>query len=186
MSADESARLPIPLAGHEYELRALVMDDAEAIASEANDEQVSAQLRDLFPFPYSLEDAETWLGRTVPVEPAENLAIAERGGVLVGVIGLSLENDVLSGSAEIGYWLGRRSWGRGLASAAVQAFVPYAFSAHSLRRLQASVFGGNEASARVLAKAGFRREGCLRRAVVKRSRVADLWLYGLLRDERAG
>lgn len=80
--------------------------------------------------------------------------------VLVGeaVVGsCSLKNvDGDARQAEIGYWIGVPYWGRGYASAAVQLVTAFGFETLGLGRIVAEVLDGNEASARVLEKAGYR------------------------------
>jgi RimJ/RimL family protein N-acetyltransferase len=63
---------------------------------------------------------------------------------------------------EIGYYLGRRAWGRGLATELARALVDRAFNELELDRLVAVVRPENEASKRVLAKAGLNPEGVAR------------------------
>lgn len=60
-----------------------------------------------------------------------------------------------AGEQRIGYWLGRRFWGRGIASRALAEFV----STISARPLVAYVAKHNAASMRVLEKCGFERVG---------------------------
>jgi RimJ/RimL family protein N-acetyltransferase len=79
-------------------------------------------------------------------------AIEARGQGLIGVIGAHKKK----GAFEIGYWLGRPFWGRGLASEAVCAFTQ---EARSLGPLEAAHFVDNPASGRVLEKAGFAYTG---------------------------
>lgn len=77
-------------------------------------------------------------------------------------------------------------WGRGIATTAVRALGERAFAAHAeLRRLYALPFSSNPASARVLEKAGYHRDGTLRQSVIKDGRVLDQWVYAILRDEIA-
>ena len=97
-------------------------------------------------------------------------------------IGVNRGSDVFAHSAEIGYWLGAEHWGRGYATEALIAASDYAFSELDLLRLEAGVFSSNPASARVLEKAGYRREGNQRRAVNKGGVLLDRWLYAKLRD----
>lgn len=84
-------------------------------------------------------------------------------------------------SAELGYWLGRRYWGRGIMTAVIRAFAGAAMDAFDLHRLYATVYEGNPASERVLAKAGFSREGVQKSAVIKRGRLLDLIVYTILK-----
>jgi RimJ/RimL family protein N-acetyltransferase len=114
--------------------------------------------------------------------PEVDFAI-EAGGEAAGGIGLRLGQDVERFSAEIGYWLGEPFWGRGIATAALSATVKHAFAELGLIRIFAIPFAGNEASLRVLEKAGFLREGVLRRSAVKEGRVLDQLLYAVTREE---
>jgi ribosomal-protein-alanine N-acetyltransferase len=165
-------------------LRLFRRGDAAALVRHANDREVWRFLRDRFPHPYRPRDAEEWLKLVRNDDPPLNFAI-EEGGEAVGGIGLIPGTDVDRVSAEVGYWLGRAAWGRGLATRAVRSLMPWAFATFELQRLFATPFSFNPASARVLEKAGWRREGVLRNAVVKEGRVADLLVYAITRVEAA-
>lgn len=82
-----------------------------------------------------------------------------------------------------GYELDRPHWGKGLATEAVTTAVAYAHDELELHRLEATVTNGNFASARVLEKAGFQREGTQRTRILHRSERRDLWLFGRLRSD---
>jgi ribosomal-protein-alanine N-acetyltransferase len=71
--------------------------------------------------------------------------------------------------------------GPGFATAAVKAVTEYAFATFDLRRLQATVFEWNPASARVLEKAGYTFEGRQRGSIVKDGRIGDALMYARLR-----
>ncbi len=166
----------------EWRIRSYRPEDLERLLRYAGSREVSISLRDRFPHPYTQKDGKQWLRLVAEQRPELNFAIASEDG-LIGGIGLELRDDVETGSAEVGYWLGRPFWGRGIATAALGAFVPWAFSELDLVRLCAWVFESNPASARVLEKCAFRLEGRLRRAAVKEGRRMDMLIYGLLRDE---
>jgi ribosomal-protein-alanine N-acetyltransferase len=88
-------------------------------------------------------------------------------------------------SASLGYCYGEAAWGRGYATEAAQALLQWAFDALNLNRVQAEVDTRNGASARVLEKLGFAREGTLREDCMVNGEVSDSWVYGLLsRDWR--
>ena len=157
-------------------------DDKNAIAREANNRKVFANLRDVFPSPYTEADAEGWVAHATAEDPVRNFAI-EVDGEYAGGIGLRLQTDIDRISAELGYWLGERFWGRGIATAAVRGFVPWAFGAFELERIYATPFATNASSARVLEKASFNNEGVMRRAALKDGVVLDLPLYARLRRE---
>jgi [ribosomal protein S5]-alanine N-acetyltransferase len=157
--------------------------DAEELAAQANDRRVSRNLRDLFPHPYGIEDARSFLARAQERVPPTVFAIVADGRI-AGGIGYVPHGDVERVGAEVGYWLGVSHWGRGLATAALQALTDHAFGTQAeLRRLWAVPFATNPASARVLEKAGYTREGTLRQSAVKDGRVIDPWMYALVRDD---
>jgi RimJ/RimL family protein N-acetyltransferase len=158
-------------------------EDAEPLARLANDREVWLGLRDLFPHPYSLDDAHRFIAFAAGMEPPTFFAI-DAGGSLAGGIGFVPRTDVERVGAEVGYWVGRTYWGRGIATAALRALTAHAFAAQpELRRLFALPFASNAASARVLEKAGYVREGTLRQSVIKDGRVQDQFLYAMLRDD---
>jgi len=157
-------------------------DDASALARHANNRRVWANLRDRFPSPYTIEDADAWLRHCVRAVPATDFAI-EVNGEAAGGIGLVLRTDVERVDAEVGYWLGEAHWGQGVMSGAVQVFAPWALERFNLARLHAHVFAFNRSSARVLEKAGFTLEGRLRRSAFKDGTLIDQLLYARVREE---
>jgi ribosomal-protein-alanine N-acetyltransferase len=155
--------------------------DEASLARYANNRNVSGNLKDRFPFPYSAADAREWVEHAGGQRPACNFAIVVDGEA-VGGIGVEMGQDVFQRSAEIGYWLGEPFWGRGIVTEALQAVTEYAFMRFDVCRLEAWVFGWNAASMRVLEKAGYTLEGRARLAVTKDGRTADRLLYGLVRS----
>ncbi|MFN2530790.1 MAG: GNAT family N-acetyltransferase [Pyrinomonadaceae bacterium] len=151
-------------------------DDGKAIVRHANNRNVWINLRDRFPHPYTAADARRWLDVVVGQNPETNFAISV-GNEAVGGIGYILQNDVSRRTAEIGYWLGEQYWGRGIATAAVQAVTEHAFNQHKLVRIYAHVFSWNPASARVLEKVGYEFEGRLRKSVLKDGQTIDQLMY---------
>jgi [ribosomal protein S5]-alanine N-acetyltransferase len=166
----------------DWYVRSFCPDDAGSIAKYANNYNVWVNLRDLFPHPYSLQDAKNWLKTVRQQDPEQTWAIASSQEV-IGGIGVHQQLDVNRQSAELGYWLGEPFWGKGIATAAVRATVAHAFSRFDFNRIFAGVFEYNMASARVLEKAGFIREGVMRQAVVKDGKTVDQFLYSVLRRE---
>ncbi|ASR37955.1 GCN5 family acetyltransferase [Prauserella marina] len=86
-------------------------------------------------------------------------------------------------SASLGYCLNEESWGHGYATEAARALLGWAFDALDLNRVQAETDTRNTASARVLEKLGFVREGTLREDCIVNGDVSDTWVYGLLRRD---
>jgi len=86
-------------------------------------------------------------------------------------------------SASMGYCLDDAAWGHGYATEAARALLQWAFATLDLNRVQAETDTRNAASARVLEKLGFVREGTLREDCVVNGEVSDSWVYGLIRRE---
>ena len=114
------------------------------------------------------------------MDPRTVFAIATADEV-IGCIGQMPGEDVHRFSAEMGYWLAEPFWGRGIMSEAVERFTEYAFAEFGLNRIFAEPYVGNEASARVLEKAGYVCEGVMRANVLKDGKVMDQYLYAKVR-----
>jgi ribosomal-protein-alanine N-acetyltransferase len=158
--------------------------DAESLLKHANNLNVSRNLRDAFPYPYTADDATRWLQHNVGREPITNFAI-EIGGEAAGSVSLRLQSDIYGRVAEIGYWIAEPHWGRGIASEAARAMTGYGFARFPLDRIEAEVFERNAASMRVLEKAGYRLEGTLRQRITKAGETMDATIYAILRSEWA-
>lgn len=161
-------------------LRSWTIDDAASLAKQGNDRDVWLQLRDRFPHPYTEADAHAFLERVLEKKPETSFAI-EVSGQAVGCISVILQSDVHRFSAEIGYWLGRDFWRRGIMTEATQALTDWLFENFPLRRIYASSYARNRASARVLEKAGFEYEGCLRASVFKDGETLDQLVYARIK-----
>jgi ribosomal-protein-alanine N-acetyltransferase len=165
----------------EYVIRDWGRKDARSIAKYANNRDIAMWLRDGFPCPYTLGDAEAFLSAVSRQNLRTAFAIATADEA-IGGIGLEFGRDVHRFTAELGYWLGEPFWGRGIMTQAVRHVTAWAFENLELYRVYATVFEGNAASARVLEKAGYTREGCLRASVFKSGRILDQSLYARIRD----
>jgi [ribosomal protein S5]-alanine N-acetyltransferase len=86
-------------------------------------------------------------------------------------------------SASLGYCFDAAAWGHGYATEAARVLLRWAFGTLDLNRVQAETDTRNVASARVLEKLGFVREGTLREDCVVNGEVSDSWVYGLIRRE---
>lgn len=110
-------------------------------------------------------------------------AIADRASdAVMGAIGF-YELAREARRAEFGFWLGRAHWGKGLTTEAARAVLAHGFGAMGLVRVQAICHVENEASARVLEKAGLRLEGVMRRYAWKRGVTFDVKLYAAVAPE---
>ena len=151
-------------------------EDAPSLAAHADNRNVWRHLRDRFPSPYTLADARAFIRTALASTPETVFAISVEDAA-VGGIGFTLHEDVERVSAEIGYWLGEAFWGRGIVTEALAAVTVFAARTHGLTRVFAVPFEGNVASFRVLEKAGYVLEGCMKRSAIKDGRVVDQRLY---------
>ena len=102
---------------------------------------------------------------------------------LVGIIEAMDFNQKVN-MVTIGYFLAEDSWGKGLATDAVDILVKFLFKEVNINRIQAEVMPLNEASKKVLLKNDFLKEGLLRQATFWSGKgVVDLEIYGLLKEE---
>jgi RimJ/RimL family protein N-acetyltransferase len=157
-------------------LRPFRQGDEDAISRNADDRRIWANMRDQFPHPYTLVDAERWVAFNLASATKDNVAI-EVDGEVGGGIGIIPGADVYRRAAEIGYWLGARHWGKGIATDALRAMTEHVFATRDVVRLFAGVFEHNAASARVLEKAGYVLEGRMRKSVTKDGKTIDQLLY---------
>ena len=111
------------------------------------------------------------------------LVFRDGDATLVGGLTISNVRRGVAQSASVGYWMGLPYVRHGYMTDAVRAVVPFAFGTLGLHRLEAACLPHNAPSARVLEKAGFRREGTARRYL----KINDIWqdhdLYALLHDD---
>ena len=162
-------------------LRPWLEADAAACAALADDESVAANLRDVFPHPYTEQDARDFIALCLAADPDEALScVVEVDGVFAGSVSLTRGADVARKSAELGYWFGRPFWGKGVATEAVRQMCARGFGEWDIVRIFAEPFSHNCASCRVLEKNGFTHEGTKHLSVDKRDKLLDSEMYALV------
>jgi RimJ/RimL family protein N-acetyltransferase len=171
------------LRGSRYGMRPFQTTDAVAVARHADDPRIAARLRDGFPSPYTLADAQHFIAAVAGTALPTVLAIVTAEDEAIGSIGLTPGLDVHRRVAELGYWLGVEHWGRGVVSAAVVEITRYGFGVLDLLRIHADPFHPHPASERVLAKAGYHLESIARASAFKNGRVCDQAIWVRLRDD---
>lgn len=138
-------------------LRAPARADAPRLAELACDLDI-ARMTTRMPYPYELEDAEAFIGRTEGQDPRRDMTFVvetEDEGP-VGALGFFTETAV---GPELGYWIGRPCWGRGYATEAAEVALDWAHRVWGKRAILAGFFTDNPASRRVLEKTGFLHTG---------------------------
>jgi ribosomal-protein-alanine N-acetyltransferase len=156
-------------------IRKLKIDDALIIAQLIDNHKITDNLRDGIPSPYSEKDAVGFIERN---EDSPSFAITAEDE-LVGVIGLTIQQNIHRKNAEIGYWISESFWGKGIASEAVKLICAYGFENLDIVRVFAEVFSPNIASQKVLEKSGFKKECVIEGGLIKNNVLLDEHLYSI-------
>ncbi|MDR3448205.1 MAG: GNAT family N-acetyltransferase [Alphaproteobacteria bacterium] len=122
------------------------------------------------PFPYTATDAEDFFAEIAPYDDAAEpqfFALSLKGNPdLIGGVGLHAPRtaDAAEGENEIGYWLARDYWKRGLMREAVAAVIDIGFARPTITSIGATTDPFNHASQNVLRAAGLRDMGIVPRS----------------------
>ena len=166
-----------------FSLRDLNINDVESIAENANNINISKNLRDRFPHPYTAKDALEFIETFIPSFAGKVFGI-DVDGRAVGTIGFHIEQEEYRTIAELGYWLGEPYWNRGIITAAIRLVVKYIFENHDINKIYAKVYDYNKVSSIVLVKNGFKLEARLVNNVIKSGKYTDELIYVKFREER--
>ena len=130
--------------------------DLEPIARAIGDFEVSRWLGQV-PYPYMLGDAHHWF-ENIETGPQDKRWTLHDATSLVGVVSLSrrVREEVKSDHLELGYWLARPCWGRGLMSEAVHAVLAHHFASTD-EPVVSGAHEGNAASLAIQRKMGFEK-----------------------------
>ena len=97
--------------------------------------------------------------------------------------GIDLRLDLAHEKASFGYMLSPLYWGRGYATEALSALLRLCFEKLELNRVESCHYAGNEASGRVMEKAGMKKEGYAPKARKIRGAFRDCVYYGITKDD---
>jgi len=178
-----------PLTTERLILRPLQPHDAESLHRLVNDFEVTRNLA-VVPFPYPRDLADRWILSTaaeLAAGTAYHLAITGHEGeqeLLVGVVGLQV--DKASRTGRLGYWVGRRFWGHGVATEAAERLARWGMANLELDRITADVATDNPASAAVLRRIGLRQVGAGVHDFLSRGKSDPVWLFEATRADLFG
>lgn len=164
----------------EFKLRPFSLSDLDDLVKHANNFNVSKNLTDRFPHPYTAEHGRAFIEMTLASDPISVFAITADDRV-IGGIGLHPQQDVQRLNAELGYWLAEPYWGKGIMSRAIPQMIEFGFQNLNINRIFARPYGSNLASQRVLEKAGFRLEGRFEKTLIKNGVLEDELIYAVRR-----
>ena len=174
-----------PLSDGEIVLRAWERRDAKAVTAACQDPEIPRWT--VVPYHYTERHARDFIaGTAADLEAGRELALAivDRDDALVGAIGLA-NFDWADLKAEIGYWIAAEARGRGIGAAATRLLGVWAVTKLGLERLELLANPRNEASLRLAERAGFTREGTLRRYRRRHGVREDLVMFSLLAEDVA-
>ena len=163
-------------------LRKWKIEDAPDLTTAINNTKVLDNLRDGIPYPYTEEDAMEFITATQSAVKGSQYAFAiTYDGKAVGSIGVFRKDNVHRLTGELGYYIAEPYWGKGITTEAVRQLCDYVFENTDIVRIFAEPYAHNEASCRVLEKAGFQFEGLLRQNAIKNGQHMDMKLYAIIK-----
>ncbi len=177
-------------------LRSFYDADLAELVTLASDWQVARWLATM-PYPYNDTDGRAWIARVQqdhaigrPLRFAIALKATEDPGEGAGdrlIGGAGLDGSTGTGSKEpaLGYWLGRRYWGKGYGREAVAAIIGYGFRSLGFETICAYTDPGNTASQKILLHCGLKKVGEIRLAEPTRHGAERAPLFRMSRRELA-
>lgn len=160
------------------------MSDATDLAFAISNKKVQDNLRDGWPYPYTEQDAAVSIQAKLSANETETFAFAITiDDKVIGSIGVSRQGNIHRRTAELGYFIAENYWGKGITTEAVKQICEYVFNNSDIIRIYAEPFAYNEASCRVLEKAGFQFEGTLKSNAVKNGKIIDMKMYALIKSQ---
>jgi ribosomal-protein-alanine N-acetyltransferase len=162
---------------HSPILRPWAITDIDNLVLYANNFNISRNLTNKFPYPYTTEDAIKFINFANHKTPTHIFAI-EYEAKVIGGIGLHQQEDIFYKNAELGYWLAEPFWGQGIITNAINIVIKIGFEELDINRIFARPFKSNIASQKVLQKTGFILEACLEKTIFKNNVYEDELIYG--------
>ena len=166
----------------ECKIRRWTLDDASNLAEALNNKNILANLRDGLPYPYTINDARDFITAMLNADGKTTYAFAITvEDQAVGSIGVFRKDNIHFRTAEMGYYVSERYWGKGIGTSAVKQICEYIFVNTDIIRIYAEPFSYNIASCRILEKSGFMYEGMLRKNAVKNGIILDMNMYSIIK-----
>lgn len=160
------------------------LSDAKDLVKILSDKRILDNLRDGIPFPYTLQDGKEFIASILQANENNTFAFAITiDNKVIGSITVFRQENIHNKTGELGYYLAREYWGKGIMTKAVNQICEYVFNNSDIIRIYAEPFAYNIGSCRVLEKAGFHYEGTLRKNAIKNGKILDMKMYSRLKDD---
>lgn len=168
-------------------LRKLKISDAEFISQCSRNREITRYTL-IAPPPYGIKEARQFIRgiqKKIKRKKALEWGIELKENKELKLIGMVLLNDLdfKNKNANIGVWLVKKYWGKGLANESLKLILDFGFKELNLERIQAKILHENIRSQKLLKKIGFKYEGRLRKKTFFKNKWYDDLIYGLLREE---
>lgn len=165
-------------------IRKWMLSDVADLTAAISNKKVQDNLRDGIPYPYTEQDGVDFISAMLSADENDTFAFAITvDEKVIGSIGVYRQENIHRQTAELGYYIAEEYWGKGIMTEAIKQICQYVFQKSDILRIYAEPFASNEASCRVLEKAGFQYEGTLRNNAVKNGKVIDMKMYSILKTE---
>lgn len=160
------------------------LSDAKDLVKILSDKRILDNLRDGIPYPYTLQDGKEFIASILQANENNTFAFAITiDNKVIGSITVFRQENIHNKTGELGYYLAREYWGKGIMTNAVNQICEYVFDNSDIIRIYAEPFAYNLASCRVLEKSGFHYEGTLRKNAIKNGKILDMKMYSRLKDD---
>lgn len=165
-------------------IREWKIGDAAELSAALNNKNVMDNLRDGLPYPYTVDDALFYINSCLAADKNEQFCfVIVYNDEVVGSIGIFRQGNIHFRTAELGYYIGEKFWGKGITTEAVRLACKHVFDNTDIVRIFAEPFAENIGSCRVLEKNGFVLEGILHKNAYKNGEFRDMKMYALVRGK---
>ena len=149
-----------------------------------SNKKVQDNLRDGWPYPYTEQDAVDFIQAMLSADETETFSFSITiDDKTIGSIGVFRQGNIHRRTAELGYYIAENYWSKGIMTEAVKQICEHVFNNSDIIRIYAEPFAYNEASCRVLEKAGFQFEGTIKSNAVKNGKIIDMKMYALVKSQ---
>ncbi len=167
-------------------IRQFVYEDYKRVAEVCSDYEIAKMTLGI-PVPYTEDDAKNFIQSRIELEKEGKsyeyaVCFKENPNVVVGCVGVVGISEK-SKKAELGYWVDRNHWGKGIATEATKAMIKFAFNDLKLNSLFARHYEINPASGRVMQKCSMRLVGTLRQFEYRLGDLHNVVYYDLLASD---
>jgi len=167
-------------------IRKFTIDDAKDVFDCCNDYEVVKTTLGM-PWPYTEEVAKGWISKQVNRQEEGvcyefAICFKDNPNKIIGCVSLIDINPVAK-RGEMGYWVGRKYWRKGIATEAAKAMIKYGFETLGLHSIIARYFDINPASGRVMEKCGMNYVGTIRDNEFRFGKYYNVGYYEIIQGD---